>query len=81
MYIPVIELLAHIGLNKEPGSRPMRAPKRAVKQSLLKMFEPCLGDKAAYAIERLIVVAKAFDQVREDGEYLIAIIKPRESDG
>ncbi len=79
MHIPVIELLAHIGLNKEPGSEQMRAPKRAVKQSLRKMFEPCLGPKVAYAIERLIVAAKAFDLVREDGDYLIAIIKPKES--
>jgi hypothetical protein len=80
MNIPVIELLAHIGLNKEPGSDQMRAPKKAVKQSLRRMFEPCLGSRAAYAIEHLIVAAKTLDLVREDGEYLIAVIKPKESE-
>jgi hypothetical protein len=42
------------------------------------MFEPFFGDKAAYAVECLVVAAKAFDLIREDGDYLIAIIKPKE---
>ncbi len=78
MNIPIIELLAQICINREPDSDPPRASKRMVKQNLRRMFEPCLGPKVAYAIEHLVVAAKAFDLVREDGDYLIAIIKPKE---
>lgn len=79
MDIPVIELLAHISLNREPGSNPPRAPKGAVKQSLRRMFGPCLGSRVGYAIERLVVAAKAFGLVREEGDHLVAVIKPKES--
>jgi hypothetical protein len=78
MHIPIMELLAQICLHSEEGSKPPRAPRREVKQALRKMFEPFFGDKAAYAVERLVVAAKAFDLIREDGDYLIAIIKPKE---
>ena len=78
MYIPVIELLAQICLNRETDSDPPRASKRVVKQALRKMFEPFFGNKAAYAVERLVVAAKTFDLVREDGNHLLAIIKPKE---
>jgi len=79
MHIPVMELLAQICINREPDSEPPRALKRVVKQGLRKMFEPFFGDKAAYAVERLVVAAKAFDLVREEGDYLVAILKPKES--
>ena len=77
--IPLIELLAHICVNSEHGMDPPRAPKGVVRQCLRKMFEPCLGARVGYAVERLIVAAKAFDLVREDGEFLCAIIRPKES--
>lgn len=76
----MIELLAHIGLHREAGSDPMRASKQAVKQGLRRMFEPSLGSRVGYATEHLIVAAKAFGLVREEGEYLVAIIKPKESE-
>lgn len=78
MYIPVMELLAHICINRELDSTPPRALKRVVKQSLRKMFEPLFGDKVVYAVERLVMAAKTFDLVREDGDYLLAIIKSKE---
>jgi len=80
MNIPVIELLAHICLNREEADSELpRAFRKVVKQGLRRMFEPILGSQVGYAIEHLIVAAKAFDLVREDGEYLIAVIKPKES--
>jgi hypothetical protein len=79
MNIPVIELLAHICINGEPGSDPPRASGEIVRRSLREMFRPCFGARTRYAVERLIVAAKAFDLVREDGDHLVAIIKPKES--
>lgn len=79
MNIPVMELLAQICIHSDPGSRPPRAPKRAVKQALREMFAPIWGDRTAYAVERMLVAAKAFDLVREEGDHLVAIIKPKES--
>jgi hypothetical protein len=76
--IPLIELLAHICVNSEHGLNPPRAPKGIVRQSLRKMFEPCLGARVGYAVEHLIVAAKAFDLVREDSEFLFAIIRPKD---
>jgi hypothetical protein len=73
-----MELLAQICIHSEPGAKPPRALKREVKLALCKMFELFLGDKAAYAVERLIVAAKAFDLVRKEGDYLLAIIKPKQ---
>lgn len=75
MQIPIMELLAQICLYSEEGSRPPRAPKWEVKQALRKMFEPFFGDKVSYAVDRLVIAAKTFDLVMEDGDHLIVIIK------
>lgn len=42
------------------------------------MFEPFFGDRASYAVERLVVAAKTFGLVREEGDNLVAIIKAKE---
>lgn len=77
--IPLIELMAFICLNKEVDSKPAKAQKHIVKECLRKMFEPYLENRTAYAIERSIVVAKAYDIVKEEGDYLIANIVPKEA--
>lgn len=78
MHIPIMELLAQICLHSEEGSRPPRATKREVKQALRQMFEPFFGDRASYAVERLVVAAKTFGLVKEEGDNLVAIIKAKE---
>lgn len=75
--IPMIELLAQICINSEQKEHP-KAPKALVRQKLRDMFEPCLGMRVGYAVEHLIVTAKAFGLVKEENEYLFAIIKPKE---
>jgi len=75
--IPMIELLAQICINSEKVDPP-KALKVLVRQKLRDMFEPCLGVRVGYAVEHLIVTAKAFDLVREEGEFLLAIIRPKE---
>lgn len=72
--IPLIELMAFICLKKEIDSKPAKALKCTVKECLRKMFEPYLENRTSYAIERSIVVAKAYDMIKEEGDYLIANI-------
>jgi len=77
MNIPVIELLAQICIGSEPDIDPPTTSRREVKQRLRSMFEPIFGQKTAYAVERLIVAAKAVGLVEERDGELVAIIKPK----
>lgn len=80
MNIPVIELLAQICINSEPGAEPPVAPRQTVKRRLREMFEPAFGQKAAYAVEHLIVAARTVGLVEERNGHLVAIIKPRRTE-
>jgi hypothetical protein len=75
--IPVIELLAQICINSLPDKSPPTARRQVVKRRLREMFAPALGQRASYAVEHLIVAAKAFGLVEESNGELAAIIRPR----
>jgi hypothetical protein len=79
MNIPIIELLAQICLLGELDLCYFKAVKQKVKLGLYKIFEPCFGNRTAYAIERVIVEAKMEGLVRDDGNCFIAIIEKKES--